>query len=127
MGRRDRPTDGGRVCHHPGMAYNEALAVRLRAALAAEPGVAEKRMFGGLAMLVDGAMAVGVYGDDLLVRIDPAQREAVLAQPEVAEFQMGRHAPKGFVLVRADACARDRQLAAWVRRGVGYARSLPAK
>jgi TfoX/Sxy family transcriptional regulator of competence genes len=109
------------------MAYNEALAARLRAALAGEPGAAEKRMFGGLAMLVDGAMAVGVYGDDLLVRIDPAEREAVLAQPEVAEFQMGPHTPKGFVLVRADAVARDRQLAAWVRRGVGYARSLPAK
>jgi TfoX/Sxy family transcriptional regulator of competence genes len=109
------------------MAYDEGLASRLRAALAGEPGVVEQKMFGGLGMMVGGNMAVGVYRDGLLVRVDAAQREALLAEPGVVEFHMGAHTPKGFLVVRPQACAGDDELAAWVARGVGYARSLPPK
>jgi TfoX/Sxy family transcriptional regulator of competence genes len=109
------------------MAYDEGLATRLRAALAGERGVVEQKMFGGLGMMVDGNMAVGVYRDGLLVRVDAAQREALLAEPGVVEFHMGAHTPKGFLVVQPQACAEDDELAAWVARGVGYARSLPPK
>ena len=109
------------------MAYDEGLAARLRAALAGERGVVEQKMFGGLGMMVDGNMAVGVYRDGLLVRVDAAQRGALLAQPGVVEFHMGTHTPQGFLIVEPGACAGDGELAEWVARGVGYARTLPPK
>lgn len=110
------------------MAYDEGLATRLRDALADEPGtITAKKMFGGLAILVDGNMAVGVYGDGLLVRTDPADQQALLAEPGTRPFDMASHPMKGWLVVDAEHCAEDTDLRRWLARGVTHARGLPPK
>ena len=101
------------------MAYDEALAARVRAQLEDEPGLTEKKMFGGLGFMLDGNMAVGIRGDDLLVRVGAEHMDEALQEPHVRESVMGKHVMKGFVLVSQDA-----ELDSWIRRGVAYARSL---
>ena len=108
------------------MPYDEAFADRLRAALAGEDGVTEKAMFGGLGFLVGGNMAVGIRGDDLMVRVGPEGAEAALEQPHARRSFMGEREMKGWILVAPEGVAGD-DLDAWVGRGVAYARSLPAK
>ena len=110
------------------MAYDEALADRIRDVLAGEP-VVEKKMFGGLAFLLGGTMSVAASGSGgLMVRIDPADTERLLAEPGAEEFDMGGRGPmKGWLQVSGGSLQDDATLAAWVERGVGYARSLPAK
>jgi len=110
------------------MAYDEQLAERIRAMVGDQP-VTEKKMFGGLAFLLNGNMSVAASGQGgLLVRIDPDDTEALLAEPGAEEFEMGgRGAMKGWLRVTPDVLDDDRTLAAWVDRGVAYARSLPAK
>lgn len=102
------------------MAYDEELADRVREALAGEQ-VTERRMFGGLAFLVRGAMAVAVSGaGGLMVRVDPSEAQVLLQQAGVEQVQMGGRAPlRGWV--RVEAPADDTALAAWVRRGVAEA------
>jgi TfoX/Sxy family transcriptional regulator of competence genes len=106
------------------MTYDEGLATRLRDALAAERGSTEKKMFGGLALLVDGHIAVGVYGDGLLVPVDPGGRAALLAEPGVEPFAMGGRTMRGWLFVSADRCAEDADLMRWVSHGVARARGL---
>jgi len=108
------------------VAYDAELAERLRALLAAEQ-VVEKKMFGGLAFLVDGNMSVSASGQGgLLVRVDPEQTDELLREPGAEEFEMaGRGSMKGWLRVRPDVLADNETLGAWVTRGVGYARSLP--
>jgi TfoX/Sxy family transcriptional regulator of competence genes len=113
------------------MAYDERLAERLRAMtadlLGAGTPVVEKKMFGGLALMVDGNMACGVYQDAVLVRVDPATSAEVLAEPSVRSFDMGRGPSKGWVLVDPAGVADDRELRRWVQRSTSYARTLPPK
>ena len=113
------------------MAYDERLADRLRAmtadVLGADTTVVEKKMFGGLALMVDGNMACGVYQDAVLVRVDPATSAAVLAEPSVRPFDMGRGPSKGWVLVDPAGVADDPELRRWVQRSTEYARTLPPK
>jgi hypothetical protein len=109
------------------VAYDEGLATRLRELVGGERGLAEKKMFGGLAMLLDGNMAVGVNGDNLIVRTDPTQQEELLTEPGARIFDMTGRPMKGWLLVEPSGCAKDRDLRRWVARGVAYARSLPAK
>lgn len=109
------------------MAYDEGLATRLLDILGDEADLAERKMFGGLAVLLGGNMAVGVYGDDLLVRIDPGQQERLLAEPGTRLFDMIRRPMKGWIVVDASRCAEDDDLRRWVSRGVAHARSLPPK
>jgi TfoX/Sxy family transcriptional regulator of competence genes len=109
------------------MAYDEALAERVRAQLAAEHGLAEKAMFGGIAFLLDGNMAVGLSGDDLMVRVGPEGSEQALAQPHTRPFDMTGRPMKGWILVGPDALRDDAALASWVSQGVDFARSLPPK
>jgi hypothetical protein len=109
------------------MAVDEALAERVREALGAADGLAEKRMFGGLAFLVNGNMAVGVHGKDLIVRLAPEATEDALAEPHVRVFDMTGRAIKGWVLVGPGATASEDALGAWVTRGLDFAESLPAK
>jgi TfoX/Sxy family transcriptional regulator of competence genes len=109
------------------MAYDEELARRVRELLAAQPGITEKKMFGGLAMLRNGNMAVAVRGQGgLLVRADPND-DAVLEEPgaELAVMQ-GRPMP-GWVTVAADAVSTPSDLRRWVDRGLATADSLPPK
>jgi TfoX/Sxy family transcriptional regulator of competence genes len=109
------------------MAYDEGLATRLRDILGDEAGLAEKKMFGGLAILLDGNMAAGVYGDDLLVRTDPGQQVTLLAEPGTRPFDMTGRPMKGWIVVDASMCTEDDDLRRWASRGIAHARSLPPK
>jgi TfoX N-terminal domain len=109
------------------MAYDEGLATRIRELIGAESGLAEKKMFGGLAFLLDGNMACGVRGDDLIVRTDPDGHEAALAETGARPFDLTGRPMRGWIMVGADGHAEDDDLRRWVDRGVGYARGLPPK
>jgi TfoX/Sxy family transcriptional regulator of competence genes len=110
------------------MAYDEGLANRIREAVAGEPGVTEKRMFGGLAFLVHGNMAVSASGQGgLLLRIDPADAETLTQRPGARRFEMRGREMDGWLGIDSEVVASDEDLQAWVDIGVAYARSLPAK
>ncbi|HEY2440704.1 MAG TPA: TfoX/Sxy family protein [Solirubrobacteraceae bacterium] len=110
------------------MAYDEELANRVRELVSGEDGVVEKRMFGGLAFLIGGNMSVSVSGQGgLLLRIDPAETDSLLAKPHAAPFVMRGRAMDGWLRVAPEGVGTKRQLERWVARGVAYARSLPAK
>lgn len=113
---------------HPEVAYDERLANRVRELTATEGGVTETRMFGGLAFLIDGNMAVAVSGQGgLMVRVEPAETEALLAKRHARPFEMRGREMKGWLRVDAEGVRTERQLEPWVQRGVRYARSLPPK
>jgi TfoX/Sxy family transcriptional regulator of competence genes len=110
------------------MAYDEDLANRLRELLADEDAVTEKKMFGGLAFLLDGKMCVSASRNGgLLARIDPADTDAALARPHVALMQMGGRTMDGWITVAPEALKTKRQLGAWVERSVGFVKTLPPK
>ena len=110
------------------MAYDEDLAARVRDLVGSGPGVAEKKMFGGLAFLVGGNMAVGVSGQGgLLVRVDPEQSDELVASTGAELMEMRGRSMRGWLRVSAEDVASDAELASWVERGTAYARSLPAK
>jgi hypothetical protein len=110
------------------MAYDEELAERIRAHVGEEPGVQEKRMFGGLAFLIGGHMAVAASGQGgLLVRVDPDETAALREEPHADAFVMRGRAMDGWLRVEAEGVRTDAELAPWVARGVAYARSLPPK
>lgn len=111
-----------------GMAYDEALADKVRTLMSGEPGRTEKRMFGGLAMLVNGNMAVAVRGPGgLMIRVDPAASDALLDEPGASIAVMQNRAMPGWIVVEPDAVAQPAALERWVKRGVEYARTLPPK
>ncbi len=109
------------------MAYDEGLAERLREQLGDVP-VVEKKMFGGLAFLVGGNVAVAASGQGgLLVRVDPAQTEQLVAEEGVSLMEMGGREMNGWLRVTDDAVSDDDDLARWTTMGVEYAGSLPTK
>jgi TfoX/Sxy family transcriptional regulator of competence genes len=108
------------------MAYDEALAERIRDRLAAVPGVTEMKMFGGLAFLSDGNMTVGVYGDDMLVRMDAAGVDSALKRPGVRVFDMMGRPAKGMVVVAGDHLD-DETLDGWIGRSREFVATLPPK
>ena len=109
------------------MAYSEELAQRIRDVIGGRDGVTEKKMFGGIGWMVNGNMACGTMGDNLLVRLDRDDDERILAEPHVALMQMGARTMKGFYTVDAVAIADDGELARWIDSGAAYAASLPPK
>jgi TfoX/Sxy family transcriptional regulator of competence genes len=110
------------------MPYDESLAERIRSLLAAEKGVTEKKMFGGLGFMVDGHMAVAAASDgSLMVRADPADAEAWVDGPSVAPMEMRGRPMTGWLLVSPDVLADDDRLRLWVDRGVAFVRTLPPK
>jgi TfoX/Sxy family transcriptional regulator of competence genes len=110
------------------VAYDEDLAGRIRELIAGEPGVTEKRMFGGLAFLVGGNMAVAASGQGgLLVRVDPAQTDALVEEQHAELFVMRGRAMQGWLRVEPEGALTTQQIEPWVGRGVAYARSLPSK
>ena len=110
------------------MAYDEHLADRVRELLQDEPDVSEKRMFGGLAFLVGGNMAVSASSKGgLLLRVDPAKTESLLNPPAVRPFEMRGREMDGWLRVDVEAVNTKAQLRRWVGYGVSYARSLPPK
>ena len=109
------------------MAYDEGLAQRVPEAMAELPGYEEKRMFGGVAFMLQGNMAVGVQGEDLIVRIGRERYEGTLEDPHAKPFDMAGRPMTGWVVVIAEGYEADEALARWVEQGVAYASSLPAK
>lgn len=110
------------------MAYDEDLANRIRELLSDEDGVTEMTMFGGLAFLLAGNMAVAASGQGgLLVRVDPVDGEELISSAGASPMVMRGREMTGWLRVDAQAVGNKRQLQGWVRRGVAYARSLPAK
>ncbi len=110
------------------MAYDDGLADRIREAVQDEPGLTEKRMFGGLAFLIDGNLAVSASGEGgLMLRVDPDQTESLVGEPYARRFEMRGREMHGWLRVDASALATDEALQRWVRRGVARARSFPPK
>jgi TfoX/Sxy family transcriptional regulator of competence genes len=110
------------------MAYDEELANRIRELIAAEPGLTEKRMFGGLAFLINGNMSVSASGQGgLLLRVAPDESDKLVEAPHAELFVMRGRAMQGWLRVAPEGLRTKRELERWVRRGVAYARSLPSK
>lgn len=127
LGRRDRPLSS--VSRDTaGMAYDEELANRIREVVRGESGLSEKRMFGGLAFLVHGNMAVSASSQGgLLLRIDPAQAESLVQQQHVRRFEMRGREMDGWLRVDVQSLETDDELRRWVDHGLTYARSLSPK
>jgi TfoX/Sxy family transcriptional regulator of competence genes len=109
------------------VAYDEDLANRIREVIAGEAAVTEKRMFGGLAFLVNGNLAVSASGrGGILLRVDPAETDALIAAPHAERAVMGGRTMDGWLRVHVDALPDD-EVDEWITRGIVYARALPAK
>ena len=109
------------------MAYDEKLAARVRKTLQQVPGVEERKMFGGLAFLLNGHMFCGIVREDLMVRVGPEQHEAALAEPHVRPMDFTGRPLRGMVYVGAAGLQSAPALRQWVERGHSLARSLPPK
>jgi len=110
------------------MAYDEALAQRIRDLVAGAPKLTEKKMFGGLAFLVGGNMAIAASGQGgILVRVDPEESSALVAKTAAEVMVMRGRPMEGWLRVAAEDVRTKRSLAVWVKRGTAYAASLPAK
>ena len=104
------------------MAYDEALAEHVREALSRRGGLSERKMFGGIGFMLNGNMAVGVHGDELIVRIAPERTDEALAQPHTRVFDMTGRPMKGWILVGSGA-----DVDSWIAEGAAYAASLSPK
>ena len=110
------------------MAYDEVLADRIRELVVGEPDLTEQKMFGGLAFLIGGNMAVAASGQGgVLVRVDPAQSDKLLATTNAYLMEMRGRRMQGWLRVDPEDLRTKPQLARWVELGTSYARSLPAK
>ena len=110
------------------MAYDEELAGRIRAALGDRAGLTEKKMFGGLAFLIGGNMAIAASGQGgILVRVDPAESDALVATTPAELMEMRGRSMSGWLRVTTSNVADDAALSEWVERGAAYAASLPPK
>jgi TfoX/Sxy family transcriptional regulator of competence genes len=110
------------------MSYDDAFADRLRELLASRADVTEKAMFGGLAFLLAGNMAVGIASTgELIVRVAPEETDDALAEPDTRQFDMSGRPMKGWILVRAESAGDEDRVAAWVEREIRFAQTLPPK
>jgi hypothetical protein len=109
------------------MAFNEALAERIRKGLARRKGIEEKKMFGGIGFLLSGNLLVGVWKDSLIVRLGDDQGEEALKEPHVSEFNITGRSMKGWVLVAPEGVGDDDQLSGWIQRAVKFVGKLPGE
>ena len=109
------------------MAYDETLADRVRALFVGRTGVREQKMFGGLCFMLDGNMACGIHGDELIVRVGRDNFEDALSRQHSRPFDMTGRPLRGFVYVAAEGLVTDKGLAEWAGRGIAFAASLPPK
>ena len=109
------------------MAYDEGMATQMREDLGAPAGLSERRMFGGLCFLLDGNMAFGIVGSELMVRVGKDGYDDALAQPHAREMDFTGRVSKGMVYVAEDGLGEDEDLDAWLDRGAAFAGSLPPK
>jgi hypothetical protein len=108
--------------------YDHALAARIRDRIGATPDLTERTMFGGLAFLVSGNLAVAASGQGgIMVRVDPAESDALVSATPATPMEMRGRGMPGWLRLASDDVASDATLGEWVERGVAYARSLPAK
>ena len=109
------------------MAYDETLAQCIRELLADKHSVVEKKMFGGIAYMLDGNMFCGIVKDQLMVRVGPERYDDALARPHAAPMDFTGRPMRGMVYVEREGCRSDEALQWWVEQGLGFAASLPAK
>jgi TfoX/Sxy family transcriptional regulator of competence genes len=109
------------------MAFDERLADRIRNSLGKRDGLSEKRMFGGLAFLLNGNMCCGVHEQELIVRVGPEKTDSLLAEPHTRIFDLSGRPMKGWILVAPAGLVDQQALAKWLRMGIEYAASLPGK
>ena len=109
------------------MPYDEGLADRVRALIGDDPRLSERKMFGGLCLMLDGNMCVGVVGDELMVRVGHDGHADALAQPHAREMDFTGKPMKSMVFVSAKGIVSDADLETWVDRGLDFAGSLPPK
>ena len=109
------------------MAYNEDLAKRIRTKLKSRSGLTEKRLFGGIGFLVSGNMACGVHKQDLIIRLSNNDFDLAIKDPNVRVFDLGGRPMRGWILVSSGGYSSDESLQDWIKKGIAFARSLPAK
>lgn len=109
------------------MAYNEDLAQKVRSQVGKVSGLTEKKMFGGIAFVLNGNMACGVNGENLIVRVGPEKHAEAEKQPHTKAFDMTGRPMKGWIAVDAKGREKDQDLKKWIDMGVQYAKSLPKK
>jgi TfoX/Sxy family transcriptional regulator of competence genes len=110
------------------MAYDQDLADRIRRLIGGDPDLTERKMFGGLAFLIGGNMAIAASGEGgAMVRVDPQQSDALTGATKASLVEMRGRAMPGWLRVSSDDLRTDDQLSPWVERATGYARSLPPK
>lgn len=109
------------------MVYSKSLAARVRQVLIRQPGVVEKRMFGGVAFLLHGNMLVCVWQDSLITRLGPERGEPALQQPHVRPFDVTGRPMRGWVMVDPDGLDSDAQLADWINQAAEFVETLPWK
>ena len=109
------------------MAFDEGLAERIRELLRDRRGVDERRMFGGLAFMLDGHMFVGILGDTLMARVGPEAYAKALAQKHVREMDFTGKPMKGYVFVAPEGFESDAALESWIGRCANFVQTLPAK
>ncbi len=109
------------------MAYDDGLAARIGEVLIDQPGVVERKMFGGLAFMVQGHMCCGVIGDEMMLRVGPKRYEQVLARDGAREMDFTGRPMKGMVTVACEGLIEDNQLAEWISFGLNFVTSLPPK
>ena len=107
------------------MSYDEAVAARVRQALAGKEGLAEKKMFGGVAFLLDGNILVGVMGERLLVRTGPKEQAAALKRPHTGPMTFSGKPMRGFVVVEPAGFKTGQELRSWISLALGFVRELP--
>jgi TfoX/Sxy family transcriptional regulator of competence genes len=109
------------------MAYDEALAQRIREALAGTAGLSERKMFGGIAFMVNGNMACGIVGDDLMVRVGPDNHDEALGQAHARPMDFNGRPMRGMVYIEPAGTTAAAALRSWLDRGVAFSTSLPPK
>jgi TfoX/Sxy family transcriptional regulator of competence genes len=109
------------------MPMNESIAAKIRAEVNNYPGVVEKRMFGGIGFMVNGNMACGVNGSDLIVRVGPDKSPTALARPHTKVFDMTGRPMLGWIRVEPNGFAAENDLKDWIKQGMEFALTLPPK
>ena len=109
------------------MAYDERIAHDVRSRIGDHPGLTSREMFGGIAFMINGNMAVGVSGDELMVRVGKDAHDEAVARPGARTFDMGARPMRGWVAVAPEGFDTEADLGRWVSIGVAFAESLPPK
>jgi TfoX/Sxy family transcriptional regulator of competence genes len=109
------------------VAFNQGLADDIRARIGSHSGLTEKQMFGGIAFMIGGNMAVGVSGDELMVRVGKDAHDEAVSRPGARIFDLSSRPMRGWVVVSPEGFTTETELDGWIRQGVTHAESLPRK